>query len=271
MPGRLAACFVAGVSVTLALAVGRGGTANELPEPGAGAAAPARGVTSASAKSPVGAGPRLDTPRTSSWTPPRGRTVATRERPGSQSAEVGGGIVAAVPERASGRFVAAAARGVRPVAGESFTYRVEVELGLGVTPAQLARQVDAILLDRRGWGDTRDIAMRRTGGHADLRIVLASPATTDELCLPLDTGGRLSCRNGDTVALNAWRWANGAPAYTDLGRYRTYLVNHEVGHALGEGHASCPGPGRLAPVMLQQTKGLQGCAAHPWPARGPGG
>lgn len=44
------------------------------------------------------------------------------------------------------------------------------------------------------------------------------------------------------------------------GAYRRYVVNHETGHALGYPHVGCPGSGRLAPVMLQQTRA--------WPAVG---
>ena len=43
------------------------------------------------------------------------------------------------------------------------------------------------------------------------------------------------------------------------------VVNHEVGHALGFGHAFCRRRGGLAPVMQQQSKALGGCLRNPWP------
>ena len=95
---------------------------------------------------------------------------------------------------------------------------------------------------------------------------MATPATTDRLCAPLNTRGELSCRNGGVVALNAVRWQLGSLAYDGgLRGYRRYVVNHEVGHALGNGHAACPGPGQPAPVMLQQTVRLDGCVPNAWP------
>lgn len=148
--------------------------------------------------------------------------------------------------------------------GRLVDYRIEVEGGLDVDPADFANAVDSTLGDERGWTEDGNFSFRRTNVAA-LRVVLASPETTDRLCAPLSTRGKVSCRNGNDVVINALRWSEGVPYYDDLDDYRIYVVNHEVGHALGFGHATCPAPGAPAPVMLQQTLGLQGCEANPWP------
>jgi len=171
-----------------------------------------------------------------------------------------------LPETGSGEFVVASGESPTAGTGELVTYTVEVERDVPVGRKRAAGVVDRALADPRGWTASGAHALARTDTSGDLRVLLATPGTTDRLCAPLDTAGRYSCRNGELVVLNAWRWLNGAAAYRDnLRGYRRYLVNHEVGHALGNGHVGCPGAGELAPVMMQQTKGTDDCVANPWP------
>lgn len=170
-----------------------------------------------------------------------------------------------VPVQGAGTFDGVAGQGRRVGdEGQLIRYRVEVEDGLDIPADRFASAVDATLGDRRGWTADRRYSFQRAA-DADLRIVLASPATTDALCAPLQTRGEVSCRNGDNVVINAKRWVQGVKFYDKLSTYRQYVVNHEVGHALGMGHVTCPYPGAPAPVMLQQTLGLDGCEANPWP------
>ena len=151
--------------------------------------------------------------------------------------------------------------------GPLIRYRVEVERGLPFTPSEVARVVDVTLADRRSWAAAGKATFQRVEtGEVELRILISSPGTTDRLCAPLRTIGQLSCRNGDKVMINARRWAFGADAFgSDVTNYRRYVVNHEVGHRLGYGHRWCSGENRLAPVMMQQTKGVDDCKANPWP------
>ena len=131
-----------------------------------------------------------------------------------------------------------------------------------------ARLVDGVLNDPRGWlqaGYTFELA---GPGPADIEIVLASASMTDRLCSPLQTFGRYSCAQGNRAVLNFERWQHGAPAYGSLTRYRTYMINHEVGHLLGRAHAYCSTSGARAPLMAQQTKGVAPCRPNPWPLPG---
>lgn len=158
--------------------------------------------------------------------------------------------------------------------GRTVRYSIEVEDGLPVSSTEFTAAVHTVLIDPRGWQSKDGVrfvpmapAELAAGARVDVRVTLASPTLTAKLCAPLNvTAQQVSCWNGSRAVLNLSRWMLGSRTYgTDLARYRIYLISHEVGHGLGHGHVQCPGPGRPAPVMVQQTKSLEGCVASPWP------
>ncbi|WIK64290.1 DUF3152 domain-containing protein [Gleimia hominis] len=155
--------------------------------------------------------------------------------------------------------------GLKSTKGKDFTYVLQVEDGLPVDSAQFATEVAQTLNDPRGWG--RNFKQVRQKG--DTTLVLASPKKVDELCAPLDTAGETSCHNGNVTVINIDRWVGGAQEFLRAGgtvqQYRQYVLNHEMGHAIGYGHQQCLTAGALAPVMMQQTLHMQACRPNPWP------
>lgn len=155
-----------------------------------------------------------------------------------------------------------------------FTYTVEIEDGVDTTAyggdEGFARMVTQTLANPKSWTHNPQFGFRRVdAGKPDFRISLVTPMTTREACgyeIPIET----SCYNpsygpsGESrVVINEARWVRGAvPFQGDIGSYRQYLVNHEVGHAIGyQRHEPCSDSGALAPVMMEQTFGLDNNAA----------
>lgn len=172
-----------------------------------------------------------------------------------------------------------------------FNYTVEVEDGIDTSSFggddSFASMVDKTLQNPKSWTKDPKFALRRIDkGRPDFRVSLTSQMATRKQCgfdIPIDS----SCYNQDSdrVVLDEARWVRGAMAFQgDIGSYRQYMVNHEVGHAIGyQQHQPCETDGGLAPVMMQQTFGTadndiakldpagvvpmdgKSCHFNPWP------
>jgi hypothetical protein len=234
---------------------GVGTAVEELPEP-----------PSSDLPEPLAAAPD-DGPAPEKSTPPSPRPGPSAS-PGP-TAEPGSGLIGtkiAVEEKLSGKLVVASGSRPAPAEGKVWRVQIAVEKGLPVDPEVFAESVLATLNDPRGWNAADGSTFAWTDSDRyDARVVLASPGTTDRLCLPLDTIGELSCGIEETAVLNFKRWATGSQAWGNTERYRQYLVNHEVGHVIGYRHDLCAGEGEHATVMVQQTTTTSGCIPEPWP------
>ena len=149
--------------------------------------------------------------------------------------------------------------------GDLYTYTIEVEEGIDLAPYggidSFGRLVDATLADPRGWAAGGTVSVQRVDGDADpdIRISLSTPETVHrpDFC-GYSIKYESSCwrRSEKRVMINLARWVRGALAFGgDIGSYREYAINHEIGHAFGRGHTGCKNENDLAPVMMQQSFG----------------
>jgi len=141
------------------------------------------------------------------------------------------------------------------------TYTIEVQDGMDTSSfggdESFARLVDQTLDNPKSWTHDPRFAFRRIdSGQPSFRISLTSSMTVRDACgytIPLE----VSCYNSGIgrVVINVARWVRGAIAFQgDIGSYRQYAINHEVGHGIGFAqHQPCGSDGGLAPVMMQQT------------------
>ena len=149
-----------------------------------------------------------------------------------------------------------------------FNYGIKIEPSLNLDSNCIKNLLFLILNDEKGWINVTEKSFNQTSiEDSDFVYVFATPEKTDELCYPLETNGIFSCRNEQEIVINNFRWENGAIDFLkDIEMYRLYLINHETGHLLGWGHADCPKEGAIAPIMMQQSKGTNGCIPYGWPA-----
>ncbi|GII26104.1 DUF3152 domain-containing protein [Planosporangium mesophilum] len=183
-------------------------------------------------------------------------------------------LAPAIVDRGAGTFTEVQSAGpVLGTAGVLRPFRVAVEDGINENPNAFAAVVDQVLGDPRSWIASGQFRLQRVpaSAPAEFTVFLASPTTSEAMCAVggLSTDKFTSCRLPGQVIVNDARWLTAIPDYgAPLEVYRAYAVNHEVGHQLGYGHEACVQPGQPAPVMQQQTYGLNGCLANSWPYLG---
>lgn len=150
------------------------------------------------------------------------------------------------------------------------TYRVATRGAVGADVAEFARHAGTTLTDSRGWSLGGAIRFQQVDGAADFTLWLAEAGSLPSFGPPCHP--QWSCRAGRNVVINATRWTQATPTWPHgLDAYRHYVVNHEVGHFLGLGHAVCGGGAQRAPVMVQQSKGgaaMGACRFNVWPLEG---
>ena len=158
-------------------------------------------------------------------------------------------------------------------AKRTIAFRVYVDQNLKTTPTEFATRLRAVLCDQRSWVGGKRVRFRYDPKGA-LLYGLRSPDHTETRCqqlIGLSVNRTYSCATHQEIVLNSARWFGGSESWPGpVPEYRRMLVDHETGHALGLRHQQCPRDGALAPVMMQQSKGLTSsngstCKRNPWP------
>ncbi len=143
------------------------------------------------------------------------------------------------------------------------TYTVAVRGSVHSDVTEFIAAVESTYADERGWAAAGFEFVRVPAG-GELTVWLSQASLVPTFGAPCDTF--YSCRQGANAIINDDRFASGSPYWPGaLADYRHMVIDHETGHWIGFGHSSCGGPGQLAPVMMQQSKGLLGCVTNPWP------
>lgn len=132
----------------------------------------------------------------------------------------------------------------------------------------LIGKLAATYADPRGWGIHGRMAFQHVASGCEFTVWLGAPdqmTSFGEIC-----DSYYSCQVGTNVIINDDRWNKATDPWVAAGAsiedYRTLVINHETGHRLGFlDNNTCDEPGSPAPVMMQQSIDLHGCAFNRWP------
>lgn len=169
--------------------------------------------------------------------------------------------------KASAQSSAKTGQHVRSVR-KTVTYSVKTRGNVTASLTTFKKLAQQTYDDPRGWR-AMGVKFKRVSKGGDFTLVLSQASKVPSFSSVCSS--TYSCRVGRNVIINQTRWQQATPTWNakkgSLRNYRHMVINHETGHWFERGHASCGGKGRLAPVMQQQSKGLQGCKINPWPKK----
>lgn len=141
---------------------------------------------------------------------------------------------------------------------------------------EFANMVFSTLNDPRGWPRAGVIFQENEGADPNTdpnacSMTLTLAAADQMTSFSTECSDEYSCRVGNDVIINIDRWNNATEGWRNAGgtveRYRTMVINHEVGHRLGhlDNELTCLAVNQPAPLMQQQSMDLLGCVPNEWP------
>jgi len=198
---------------------------------------------------------------------PAAPTTPTPSASGTPGASASAEPSAEEPDvKASGKFATASLEvPAVSTSGEQRSYWVRVETSTKLKANSVGKQVAGVLNDPRSWAGSGGIrfGLIANAKKANFSITIAAPGTASKAC-KIDGSG--TCTDGNAVVIDAAAWLVTPESYSgNTGEWHSYLINHGVGHLLGETEAKCPKKAKPAPVMMPQLGDLDGCLPNPWP------
>lgn len=131
--------------------------------------------------------------------------------------------------------------------------------------------VFSTLNDPRGWPRAGAVFQEADGTDPNACSMTLTLAAADQMTsFSTECSDEYSCRVGNDVVINVDRWNNATEGWLNAGgtvsRYRTMVINHEVGHRLGhlDNELTCSAVNQPAPLMQQQSMDLLGCTPNEW-------